>query len=1272
MRLFSLALCAGVLCSLVWGQSTPDVGSGAPNTSIQQQFQSAFFRNGFAYQVSLPPLGDVKRLGTNGLVQEFPDSAKTMGVKLALVMPNQSASPVAGGISVLQMLAPVYAYFNSLGVNTVGMPTSDTQTCPALVNSKSCQYQVFDKPYALFVYASGSQFATRDPYYTKWTTLGGAGVLGPAAGDEASVTSSAGTQATGQIFDQGAIYNISSGVNNGRIFAIKRPVFAVYVANGGAQGSLGLPTSEELLQPTGRIRQSFEGGSIEYDPNNPALTPVLRSPVSNIVLSGAATPVKLNLGDSISLQVSLFGADGTALTDRTVTWTTSNSRVLTVQGTGLSAVVKAVGGGSAVIQATSEGKTSAPIAVIVTAPCCQVGDGAPTAAIAQAFADAVARNHLAVKLPAAAAVLRVGTGYIQQFEAADSSGKTYVVAVADRTGSGYVVSGAILIEYMTLGGFGGALGYPIADATAGGRQLFENGALAGSPVQVVTGDILAKWSLLGYESGSAGAPLGAVGNALTFRATRVQSQAFQNATLYAIVTGSTPSKVYASAGAILAKFAALGGPAGPFGAPVNDEYALNGRRRQDFEGGSIDIGPGETEARATATPRRPVVTAAPATALAGTRVRLAVGGFNDGAKVNVSLTGQPDFSVQAANGAYTWEAFVPQNARSGIVTIRAVDAADASVTAQATYAVRALAEAKLKLSAGRGDAQTGVPGALLPLALGIALKDESGNGVPGMPVKFSPSPGAQIVSSSTVTDANGEATVLLRLPLREGVALVTVEAGGQIITLSAKAVASTLANYPKLNQVEGGAMLAASAAILRYHQNRGEMPAQNGPADPAALNQYLKTVCGVDAQSAQVCDGLITLGAGADQIVNLWRLPGFVGNTAGIGVNDATLASVRDAIAAGEPALIALSLLSGDTAIGSHFVSGIGVAADASIVIADPNPAFGRQNLNEYLTGFTAASRPVRGVLTGVARLISQPPSASGFLVAVDAGGAELASNAGPCGRNFGFASTVLRYCEGSVALYELDLSANSYHGALFDLGARPNRIDLPGTGPVALKISQTGSRWTVGPMNTTILPHGVVNAASFDERIAAGGLVTVFGSGFGRDAGAVQIQFNGSPANVVTVTPFQLNVQAPTGLALGSVTMRVAAAAGTAEQPIQVSDAAPALFLMPDGHAAAINMDGSLNSAANPARRGEVMVAFGTGFGSTMVSGAVMRVNTPVTAVLEGASLPVVFAGLTPGFPGLYQANLQIPLNSAPGLGLRLSIQQGNSASNTVLVAVQ
>src|SRR5205085_8382215 len=54
-----------------------DIGVGAP-VDVQLQFLAAFNRNGFANLVSLPPVANVKRLGTTGYVQEFND-AKTPG-----------------------------------------------------------------------------------------------------------------------------------------------------------------------------------------------------------------------------------------------------------------------------------------------------------------------------------------------------------------------------------------------------------------------------------------------------------------------------------------------------------------------------------------------------------------------------------------------------------------------------------------------------------------------------------------------------------------------------------------------------------------------------------------------------------------------------------------------------------------------------------------------------------------------------------------------------------------------------------------------------------------------------------------------------------------------------------------------------------------------------------------------------------------------------------------------------------------------------------------
>ena len=65
----------------------------------------------------------------------------------------------------------------------------------------------------------------------------------------------------------------------------------------------------------------------------------------------------------------------------------------------------------------------------------------------------------------------------------------YLLTLADNAQNAYFVTGPILTQYTALGGPGGALGYPLANATAGARQNFQNGALAGNPVQTVSGAI---------------------------------------------------------------------------------------------------------------------------------------------------------------------------------------------------------------------------------------------------------------------------------------------------------------------------------------------------------------------------------------------------------------------------------------------------------------------------------------------------------------------------------------------------------------------------------------------------------------------------------------------------------------------------------------------------------------------------------------------------------------------------------------------------------------
>jgi uncharacterized protein (TIGR03437 family) len=83
-------------------------------------------------------------------------------------------------------------------------------------------------------------------------------------------------------------------------------------------------------------------------------------------------------------------------------------------------------------------------------------------------------------------------------------------------------------------------------------------------------------------------------------------------------------------------------------------------------------------------------------------------------------------------------------------------------------------------------------------------------------------------------------------------------------------------------------------------------------------------------------------------------------------------------------------------------------------------------------------------------------------------------------------------------------------------------------------------------------------------------------------------------------------------------------------------------------------------------------MVIFATGLGAVTQSGQLSRTNATTTVVLNGVELPVSFAGLAPGFIGLYQVNLTIPAGTPPGLAIPLTLKVGGQGSNSVLVAVQ
>lgn len=100
------------------------------------------------------------------------------------------------------------------------------------------------------------------------------------------------------------------------------------------------------------------------------------------------------------------------------------------------------------------------------------------------------------------------------------------------------------------------------------------------------------------------------------------------------------------------------------------------------------------------------------------------------------------------------------------------------------------------------------------------------------------------------------------------------------------------------------------------------------------------------------------------------------------------------------------------------------------------------------------------------------------------------------------------------------------------------------------------------------------------------------------------------------------------------------------------------------------------------PATQGDVVQVFATGMGATQPAVAtglpspstepLARVVTPVTATVGGLAAQVQFAGLAPGFVGLYQVNVQIPAGVVPGPAVPVVLLQNGVSSNTVSIALQ
>jgi uncharacterized protein (TIGR03437 family) len=186
---------------------------------------------------------------------------------------------------------------------------------------------------------------------------------------------------------------------------------------------------------------------------------------------------------------------------------------------------------------------------------------------------------------------------------------------------------------------------------------------------------------------------------------------------------------------------------------------------------------------------------------------------------------------------------------------------------------------------------------------------------------------------------------------------------------------------------------------------------------------------------------------------------------------------------------------------------------------------------------------------------------------------------------------------------------------------------------------------------------------------------------------GRTKVWFDGNQGAIAAITPTQINVFAPSGIDPGksvSISVQVDTAVSAAVT-LPIAKAAPGLSTLDQsgsGPAAALNQDGSVNSAANPAARGTIVSLFGTGegrvspallLGDVSVSAPFSVPDEPVTVAIGGVNADVAYAGAAPLLPiGVFQINVRIP-DSIPAGAAQVVVSVGGVATvKPVTIAIR